>query len=326
LDYLFNMGSLSFYRALFYTIILMEKIVIAGGSGFLGSCLANHYIKLGCQVVILTRGTKRKSEGVEFVNWDGVKLSDWAKTLEGADALINLNGKSVDCRYTKKNQELIYSSRLNPTAVLGEAVSKCINPPKVWINSSSATIYRYSLDKEMDEKTGEIGSGFSVDVCEKWEKVFWSYPTPGTRKIAIRTGIVLGKNGGPLKKLKQLVNLGLGGKHGSGNQYFSWLHETDFLNIVNFLLTNKESTGVYNLTAPQPIPNKEVMNALRNALHVPFGLPMPQWLLEIGAVFIRTETELILKSRRVIPTRLLESGYRFTFNYFEEAVNDLCKK
>ena len=298
------------------------KIIIAGGTGFLGSCLAEYYSAKGAEVIILTRGGSHTAGNSQFVHWDGKTLELWVSALEGADVLINLNGKSVDCRYTEKNKQLIYSTRLDATRVLGEAVLKCKIPPRLWINAASATIYRHSLDKEMDEYTGEIGTGFSVDVCKKWERVFNEAELSSTRKVIIRTGIVLGRTG-PFKPLKMLAKLGMGGKHGPGTQYFSWLHEKDFVQIIHYIILNPGISGVYNVTAPTPIPNSRFMKALRNALGIPFGLPLPKWLLEFGAVIIGTETELILKSRRVVPKKLLELGYQFQFKNIEEALTDL---
>jgi uncharacterized protein len=303
----------------------MRKIVIAGGFGFLGSLLTKHFTEAGDEIVILTRGKDQIENTVKFVRWDGKTAGSWMSVLENADVLINLNGKSVDCRYTEENKRLIYSTRLESTEILGRAIQQCEKPPKVWINAASATIYRHSLDKEMDEYTGEIGTGFSVDVCEKWEAIFNSMPAPHTRKIVIRTGIVIGKEDGPLKPLKMLARLGLGGPQGRGDQYFSWLHEQDFVDSIEFLISKTDATGAYNLTAPVPIPNSYFMKALRTIMRIPFGIPMPVWLLEVGAVIIKTETELILKSRRVVPKRLLDAGYKFSFAAIEKALADLCK-
>lgn len=201
--------------------ISMRKIVIAGGTGFLGNCLIDHYSGTDTQLFILTRGKAFVRGNTHYINWDGKTKGAWIEVLEHADVLINLNGKSVDCRYTKQNKQLIYSSRLDATAILGKAIQSSQHPPKLWINAASATIYRHSLDKEMDEYSGEIGSGFSVDVCQQWERTFNSMETNQTRKIIIRTSIVLGKDGGALHPLKMLAKVGMGGRQGSGNQYFS---------------------------------------------------------------------------------------------------------
>jgi uncharacterized protein len=301
----------------------MKKIVIAGGSGFLGQCLTTHFANNHDRVIILTRGVSRITPAIEYVHWDATTQGAWTTSLEDADVLINLTGKSVDCRYTEKNKQLIYSSRLDSTAALGQALQTCTLPPKLWINAASATIYRHSIDKEMDEYTGEIGSGFSVDVCQQWERTFNQFELKNTRKVLIRTGIVLGKNGGPFTPLKTLAKVGLGGKQGRGDQYFSWLHERDFIGIINFIIAHQKLEGVYNVTAPTPVPNRHIMKAMRNTLKIPVGLPLPIWVLEVGAVIINTETELILKSRRVVPKRLLDAGYQFEFETIEAAVEEL---
>ncbi|MEM9674012.1 MAG: TIGR01777 family oxidoreductase [Bacteroidota bacterium] len=304
----------------------MKKIIIAGGSGFLGSYLTQYYRDKEWQVYILSRQYQEDRDGVYNIYWDGKHLGDWTKVMEGADVLINLSGKSVDCRYTKRNQQLIYSSRLDSTHAQGKAVQQSQNPPKVWINAASATIYRHALDRPMDEVSGEYGTGFSVDVCRKWERVFSEIETPATRKIVLRTGIVLGKNGGALQPLLNLVRVGLGGKQGKGNQYFSWLHELDFARIIDFLINREDTSGVFNAVAPHPISNQQFMKTLRMTCGIPFGLPMPTWILKIGAFLIRTETELILKSRRVIPTRLLDHGFSFAFPNSENALEEIITR
>ncbi len=301
----------------------MKKIVIAGGSGFLGKCIIEHYGH-EAEIVVLTRGKSRVDANVQFVNWDGKSLGDWSTKLEEAEVLINLNGKSVDCRYTEVNKKLIYATRLESTTVLGKAIQQCKTPPKLWINSSSATIYRHAEDRPMDEETGEIGTGFSVDVCQQWEKVFTEIETNSTRKVAIRTAIVLGRNGGALQPLKNLAKLGVGGKQGKGNQYFSWIHEQDFVNVIDFIIENKALSGAINVSSPNPISNEHIMKSLRKAVKIPFGIPMPAWLLEFGALLIGTETELVLKSRRVVPKRLHDAGYHFQYENIEGALNDLC--
>ena len=300
-----------------------NKIILAGGTGFLGNCLAQHFAALGYEVVIITRKHQPDNGRISYAKWNGKNIGNWAEHIEGAEAVINLTGRSVDCRYTEANKQLIYDSRLDATHVLGRAIKSSVKPPKVWINAASATIYRHATDRDMDEYTGEIGEGFSVDVCQKWEKAFDDAQTPHTRKVALRIGIVLGRDGGALAPLKNLAKWGLGGKQGKGNQYFSWLHEDDFVAIVMRALTDDTMQGVYNTTAPKPLPNNEMMAALRKATKRPFGLPTPTWMLHIGAAMIKTEVELILKSRRVVPKRLLEAGFQFKYNEFDGAVKNL---
>lgn len=301
----------------------MKQIVIAGGTGFLGRCIANYYHDKDVEIRIFSRQHHIDHDNVRYYKWDGRNQGYWNQALEGADVLINLNGKSVDCRYTQLNKQLIYDTRLDATYALGRAMLTCHKPPKVWINAASATIYRHSIDTEMDEDSTAIGDGFSVDVCKKWEHMFNSFNIPATRKVILRTGIVLGKEGGPLKPLKALAKAGLGGRHGSGTQYFSWIHEADFARIIDFLITHENAEGVYNVTSPRPIPNVEVMKTLRKALKMSVGIPLGKWVLELGAAIIGTETELILKSRRVIPKRLTDEGFKFQYNDLSSALKDL---
>ena len=301
-----------------------RKVVIAGGSGFLGRILRRHFHRKGWHIVVLTRDPATDPGVGATVRWDGATLGPWAAPLEGADVLINLSGKSVDCRYNAANKQAIYDSRLHSTWVLGEAMAACTRPPGLWINASSATIYRHAEDRDMDEATGEIGEGFSVDVCRQWERTFFEAPTPDkVRRAALRTAIVLGRDGGAFMPLRRLARLGLGGKMGNGRQYVSWLHEDDFAGIVQHVIDRESLTGVLNVAAPDPVTNAAFQSALRRACNAPIGIPTPAWLLEIGAALIGTETELILKSRRVVPGRLLASGYRFQFAELEAALSDL---
>jgi uncharacterized protein len=301
----------------------MGKIILAGGSGFIGQGLAKRFAVQGDEVVVLSRHVVPATGDVITLKWDGKTLGPWTEAIEGADLLINLAGKSVDCRYNEKNKKAILDSRLEPTRVLGEAIRQAKNPPRLWINSSTATIYRHAEDRPMDEEKGEIGSGFSVNVAKAWEKAFFEADTPKTRKVALRSAIVLGKEGGVFIPFKNLVKFGLGGVQGNGHQMFSWIHEEDLFGIIRFIQAHEDMAGVVNCSAPNPLSNREVMAAFRKALHRPLGLPAPAWLLEIGAWLIRTETELLLKSRWVVPTRLVKAGYRFKYPTFSEALPSL---
>ena len=293
---------------------MKKKIVIAGGTGFIGHYLREKFEVAGFEVLIISRQTGN-------INWTE-KEKIWT-ALENAEALINLAGKSVDCRYNEKNKKEIFDSRISTTTILGEAVAACKNPPLLWINSSTATIYRHAEDKPMTEANGEIGSGFSVNVATNWEKSFFDFKLTQTRQVALRMAIVLGKNGGVIKPLKTLVRLGLGGKQGKGTQQFSWIHIEDVYAIIVFLMNNNNLNGIYNVAAPNPVSNKNLMQLLRKNLGVPFGLPSPEWLLKMGAVLIKTETELILKSRWVIPEKLLVSGYHFKFPLLNDAIKNI---
>lgn len=304
----------------------IKKLILAGGTGFLGQAIINRFNRKEMQIIVFSRGKTHEENNVQYIHWDGKTIGEWAKELEGADVLINLTGKSVDCRYTEKNKAEIISSRVNATRILGEAINKTRNPPKVWLNAASATIYRHSEDKSMDEFTGEIGTGFSVGVCLAWEKSFNEIINPETRKIAMRISMVMGKKGGVFPVLSKLVNAGLGGKMGTGKQFVSWIHEEDFLNALEWLINNEKAEGAYNFAAPDPIPNKEFMSLLRKKLNVKIGLPSTKWMMEIGAFFIRTETELILKSRKVVPGRLLKEGFVFKYPTAEQALTNLLEK
>ncbi len=300
-----------------------NKVVLAGGNGYLGKVLSNFYKPLAKKIIILSRKNQTANGNVETVLWDGCTEGEWKKSLNGADLLINLCGKNVNCRYTDKNKAEIINSRTVPTALLGVAIAAIENPPKLWINVTSATIYRHAEDRPQDEETGEIGYGFSIDVCKQWEETFFNTKTPLTRKIALRMGIVLGREDAAFPRLLNLVKYGLGGMQGDGQQYVSWVHEQDAAKCTEWLMNHDEINGVINCTAPEPVKNAQFMKIIRNVYGAPFGLPAPSWLLEIGAKVIGTETELILKSRWVLPKRLLDSGYNFLFTKAEHAVKDL---
>ncbi|WP_136668873.1 TIGR01777 family oxidoreductase [Flavobacterium sp. H122] len=300
------------------------KIVIAAGTGFLGQVLINHFKKNCEEIVVLTRGKDRQEENVKYIHWNAKTLTGWEHELENTDILINLAGKSVDCRYNKANKKEILLSRINSTKILNKAVLQCENPPKHWLNSSTATIYRHSEDKQMDEFTGETGSDFSMNVAQSWEKAFFKTETPNTRKTALRTSIVLGKNGGAFLPLKNLTQIGFGGKQGSGKQFVSWIHEEDFARALAFVV-EKEMTGVVNIVSPTPIQNKDFMKALRKTMKIPVGTPIGKRMLEFGAKIIGTETELVLKSRNVIPKRLQENGFTFNFTDIETVFKNLLQ-
>jgi uncharacterized protein (TIGR01777 family) len=302
----------------------MKKLIIAAGTGFLGQILINHFHTHFDQIVIFTRGKSKEENGIKYVNWDARKLSGWETELEKATVLINLAGKSVDCRYTKANKKEILLSRIESTKILNKAVLQCKNPPKHWLNSSTSTIYRFSLDKQMSEENGEISNDFSMNVAQSWEKAFFKYDTPKTLKTAMRTSIVLGKKGGAFIPLKTLANTGLGGKQGKGNQYISWIHENDFAKSIEFIVQQK-MTGVINIVSPTPITNADFMKKLQKAVGQFIGIPMPIFLLKIGSFIIRTETELVLKSRNVIPKKLIENGFKFEFSNIDNAFKNLLQ-
>lgn len=301
---------------------MRPTIIITAANGFIGQSLVQH-LKDNYRIVALVRTSLPSTPDVTYYVWDGRTAGAWTHELEGAFAVINLAGKSVNCRYNEANKAAIYSSRLESTHVIGKAIENCTVRPKVWLNAASATIYAHSLEKPNTETNHVIGSGFSVDVCQQWEAAFNAYNDLGVRQILLRTAIVLGKKGGVMAPFKRLAYFGMGGKMGPGNQQFSWIHELDVCRAVEHLLVNEQSSGVYNIAAPNPVRNSVFAATLRKKLGVPFGIPQPKWLLEFGARLIKTETELVLKSRYVLPGRLLEEGFVFQFPDLESCLNDL---
>jgi len=275
------------------------------------------------------------------VHWDGKQAGPWVETLEGADVCIHLSGHSVNCRYTEKNRRKLHDSRIGPTRLLNRVIAALTDPPRVWLNASTATIYRHALSRDMDEATGEPGGNemltarrrvprkwnWTIGLIEDWEAAFFAHPTPRTRKIALRTSLVFSPApGSTFQVLSRLVRMGLGGTQGNGRQYVSWIHETDFARAVEFLIEHEEMDGPVNLAAPHPLPNREFMAALREAWNVPNGLPAPAPLLALGAFFLRTEPELVLKSRRVVPGKLLDAGFAFQFPEWPAAAEDLVRQ
>jgi hypothetical protein len=305
------------------------KIVLPGGSGFLGKTLVRYFADQGHEVVVLSRkpGAGHNCRSVE---WDGQTLGPWASELDGADAVINLSGRSVNCRGTPKNHREMIDSRVFSTRVIGEAIKRSQNPPAVWMNSSTATIYKHRFDKPNDEATGLYGAHpdakdkYSLEIADAWENAFTEVKLEKTRKIILRVSLVLGSEpGGIYEVLRSLVKFRLGGKMGTGKQLVSWIHSDDFCQAVDHFIKNQYSEGIYNICAPNPLSNNDMMKALRNELSVKIGLPAYEWMLEIGAFFIRTETELIIKSRYVIPSRLLEENFEFKYPLFDQAVHSI---
>ena len=315
------------------------RIVLPGGSGQVGRMLAQYFQQRGHHVTVLTR--LPYAETWQTVRWDGETVGLWTNYLEGADVCINLAGRNVNCRYTPANRAAIYNSRIRSTRLLGEVIAGLADPPKVWLNASTATIYRHALDRDMDEAAGELGGGewnsarrrvpetwdFSIRVAKDWEAAFFAAPTPRTRKVALRSAITFSPvPGNAFAILLNLVRFGLGGAQGNGRQYVSWIHELDFARAIEFLIARDDMDGPVNVASPHPLPNREFMAILREACGIPNGFPAPRPLLELAAVFLRTESELVLKSRRVVPGRLLEAGFQFQFPSWPEAAEDLVHR
>ncbi|MCA5006653.1 TIGR01777 family oxidoreductase [Sphingobacterium bovistauri] len=295
----------------------MKKVILAGGTGFVGKYLKKEYENLGYEVKVIARNHGD-------LNW--LDIAKITGELENSTLLINLAGKTVNCRYNEKNKAEIFSSRTETTEILGEAIKGCKYPPELWINSSTATIYRDARDRPMTEEDGDIGTGFSVEVAKKWEQTFHQFEFLATRQVALRMAIVLGKNGGVIEPFDNLVKFGLGGQQGDGEQMFSWIHIEDLFQIIRFIESNKHLNGVINCSSPNPINNRAFMETFRNVKNIPFGLPAPSLLLKIGAVIIGTETELLLKSRWVLPERLIQHGFEFKFPTIKKALTDILQK
>jgi uncharacterized protein (TIGR01777 family) len=295
-----------------------RRVVIAGASGFVGGYLVRRFRSQGDDVATIGRA------GADATWGDSAAI---AELINGSDVLINLAGKSVNCRYTRKNKTSIFSSRLLTTAELGDAIVAVPHPPAVWFNASTATIYRHADDHAMTEKKGELGSGFSVNVAAAWEREFFAHHRDGVRQVALRMAIVLGE-GSALTPLVMLTRFGLGGPQYGGKtkgarQRFSWVHIADVYHAIEFLIAHKNLTDAVNVASPHPVDNRELMATLRRVLGVKVFVPLFAWMLEMGAFTIRTETELLLKSRWVMPKRLLDAGFEFEFPYLEGALRDI---
>lgn len=311
------------------------RIVLPGGSGQIGHILARHFHEQGHHVTVISRHPKPWPW--HALAWDGETPGPWSAAIDGADVVINLAGRTVNCRYTEKHRREIKNSRVFTTRLIGEAIAAARNPPRAWLNASTATIYRHSLDRPMDETSGEIGGSepdvpeswrFSVDVALSWERTLFAVHTPQTRKIALRTAMVMSpESGGIFDGLLGMVRWGIGGRSGSGRQYVSWIHDVDYVRAIEFLIANEACTGPMNICSPCPVRNEEFMCNLRRAWCTSYvGIPAPEWALDIGSVFLQTEPELVLKSRFVVPGRLKSAGFEFHFPNWRGACQDLVAR
>lgn len=310
------------------------RIVIPGGAGQVGTVLARHFHAQGDDVTVLTRSPAPAPW--RTVRWDGVHSGDWQDSPEGSDVCINLAGRSVNCRYNPANRAEIINSRVDSTRILGKVIASLAHPPSVWLNASTATIYRHELERPNDELTGVLGGdepgapdtwNFSIGVAKAWEAAFAETPTPRTRKVALRSAMIFSPDrGGVFDVFLSLVRRGLGGTVGPGTQYVSWIHDADYIRAVEFLIAHPEVDGPINLASPNPLPNRDFQRILRAAWGTRIGLPTASWMVEIGTFFMRTESELVLKSRRVVPTRMLNAGFSFLFPTWPEAATDLVAR
>jgi uncharacterized protein (TIGR01777 family) len=300
-----------------------QKIILAGGTGFLGQNLANELVRRGYRVIILSRSVFKDTEEIRYLRWDGRTSDGWRESLNGALAIINLAGRSINCRYTAENRKEIFNSRINSVSAIGKAIRQCEDPPKIWIQCASSGIYGDAEDCICDEQS-EFGEGFAADICKAWETAFNEVQASGVRKITLRIGFVLGKNGGALRPLAHLAKLFLGGTTGTGKQYISWIHEGDFTKSILWFLEHSNLQGVFNVCGPTPVRNADFMKSLRKVFHRPWSPPVPEILVKLGARFVlRTEAELALTGRRCLPRRLLESGFEFEFTDLTAALENL---
>ena len=310
------------------------RIVIPGGTGQVGTVLARAYLADGHDVVVLSR--RPAPAPWRVVAWDGATVGPWTTELDGADVVINLAGRNVNCRYTPENRAAILASRVESTRAVGEAIARAARPPAVWLQASTATIYAHRLDAPNDEATGIIGGHepdvpeawhFSIDVVTAWEQAARERVPNGTRLVLMRSAMVMSPDaGGIFATLLGLVRFGLGGPVAGGRQYVSWVHERDFIRSLYWLIEHDALSGPVNIASPNPLPYRDFMRALRRAAHVPLGLPATRWMLELGTWALRTESELVLKSRRVVPGRLLDSGFRFDYPDWPPAAADLVSR
>ncbi len=310
------------------------KIVIPGGSGQVGTLLARAFHARGADVVVLSRAPMPAPWRV--VSWDARTHGAWARELEGADVVVNLAGRSVNCRYSPSNRDLILKSRVDSTVLIGEAIAAAAIPPRIWLQASTATIYAHRYDAPNDEATGLIGGDepgapstwrFSIGVARAWEEATDRFTLPATRVVKLRSAMVMSPDaGGVFATLLALVRFGLGGQSGHGRQFISWIHERDFIAALDWIVEHPDLSGAINITSPNPLPNAEFMRVLRRAWGARMGLPATEWMLELGAIALRTETELVLKSRRVVPGTLLGSGFCFAYPDWESAASELCER
>jgi hypothetical protein len=308
------------------------KVVIPGGTGQVGTLLQRALSAGGHDVVVLTRRPTKPYE----VAWDAAQLGDWVRLLEGADAVVNLAGRSVSCRYNEANLREMMESRVRTTELVGRAIAGCAAPPRVWLQASTATIYAHRFDAPNDEADGIIGGSeagvpdyweFSVRIAREWEQAQAAADTPATRRVALRSAMIMSPDrGGIFDYLSWLARLGLGGPIAGGAQYVSWVHEHDFVNAVLRLIADDNLAGPINIAAPDPVPQRDFMRSLRKAWRVPVGLPATAWMAEIGAFVLRSDTEMLLKSRRVVPRRLTEAGFEFAYPHWPEAAAELVAR
>lgn len=303
----------------------MRKLILAGGSGFLGKALSDYFQSSFDDIVILSRKPPLTSGKIRYVVWDGINQGAWVKELNGAELIINLSGRSINCRFNETNKKEILESRIQSTRVIGEAIQSLTHPPKVWINFSASAFYQNAKNGPHDEYSQEEGSGFMNEVCKQWEQTFNSFQLKHTRQIIVRISMVLGKSGGVLPTLLPLVKFGLGGSAGSGAQMVSWIHLDDLCKLIEWLYMHPETNGVYHAASPNPVSNKVMMSAMRKAFGMPIGIPAPSAAVKLGAFLIGKEASLVLDSVNIIPRKALSGGFTFQFPFISDSFKNLIE-
>lgn len=301
---------------------MKTRIILAGGSGFIGSSLTPSLLSRDYEVVILTRSPSTQRGGVRYAQWDGKTIGAWTQFMDGAGAVINLTGRSINCRHTPENRREIIESRVNSVRLLGEAITKCAQPPKVFVQASGIGFYGDRGDCWCDENTPQ-GDDFIAEVCKRWEAAFVALEMPGTRKVLMRLGVVLGPDGGFLKILSRLTRFFLGGQVGNGQQFISWIHIADLHCMVQWAIESEKVVGIFNASSPNPARNAHFMRELRRALHRPWSPPVPKWGARIGSWLMGTEASLALVSQRAVPKHFLESGFKFEFPELRRALANI---
>jgi uncharacterized protein (TIGR01777 family) len=303
----------------------MKRIILAGGSGFVGRALAPLLLANGYNIVVLGRGAPHREGGVDYLQWNGRTPGAWVTAIDGAEGIVNLTGKNINCRHTTENRREVIRSRVDSVRVLGNAIARCTNPPKVFVQTSGVGYYGDTGAHAADEDAA-LGGGFTADVCRQWEGAFVALDLPATRKVILRLAVVLGRQGGALPVLEKLTLWFLGGAVGSGRQFISWIHLSDVVRLFTASIEQTEFTGVFNATAPAPVPNSEFMAELRRALHRPWSLPVPAPLARVGAWLMGSDGDLALLSSRCVPRRFLEHGFQFQFPTLPDAFANLYPK
>lgn len=303
-----------------------QKIVLAAGTGMLGKALTKRFSQNTAEIVVLSRSPRAKSGNVRTVVWDGRNPGNWCNELEGADLLVNLTGRSINCRHTSENKKLILESRINAVNALAQAVEHCKTPPAVWVQASAGAIY-LAGGQTSTENGSTNGSGFMADVCRSWEAVFNNVgeSNGGIRKVILRIGIVLGKNEGAFPKLKALAKLGLGGKAGDGKQMMSWIHEEDLASMIEWITINNTISGPVNCCSPEPLSNADFMKTLRGVMRMPIGLPAPAFAIKMAAALMDTEASLVLDSMWMSPEKIVQSGFTFSYPKAKDAFINLIQ-